>query len=60
LHDHWRALERRNYRLFGSVLMGWVATSLGPVVPLAAGGVACALGGAFFMRWFAGDDGASV
>ncbi len=44
----------------GSVLMGWVATSLGPVVPLAAGGAACALGGAFFVRRFASDDGASV
>jgi MFS family permease len=34
----------------GSVLMGWVATARGPAVPLTAGGIACALGGAFFVR----------
>jgi hypothetical protein len=35
----------------GSVAAGWLATAYGPILPLAAGGIACVLGGGNFALW---------
>jgi MFS family permease len=40
----------------GSLLSGFIATTLGPVVPFAIGGALCALGGTYFMWLFWSDE----